>query len=226
MWKKFRMKKEKEEQTDISEQEKNQEQTTETSPCAEKTCENCQGKEENSAEENADANSDTQENLLTQDDIKELKEKAAKADEYWGKLVQLVADFDNFKKRTERKRVDDILSAKVAVIETVLPVLDNFEMAFSAAANVTDPAAKSLKLGIEMVLTQFRSVLGNCGVECIDPKDQPFDASYHEAVSELETNDIPEGSVAQVLRKGYKMSNRLIRAARVVVARKVSESKE
>lgn len=166
------------------------------------------------------------EEVLTPEDIKDLQEKASKAEEYWNKLLHLVADFDNFKKRSERKRQDDILSAKVAIVETFLPVLDNFEMAFMASAQVTDPAAKSLQQGIEMVLSQFHNVLRDCGVETIEPQGEEFDHSYHEAVSEVETDEVEDGHVAQVLRKGYKMGTRLIRAARVVVGRKVKEKAE
>jgi molecular chaperone GrpE len=163
------------------------------------------------------------EETLSPEELKELKEKASKAEEYWNKLLHLVADFDNFKKRAERKRQDDVLSAKVAIVETVLPVLDNFEIAFSTAKDIQEPTVKSLQQGIEMVLSQFRNVLKECGVEAIEPQGEEFDHSYHEAVSELETNEVAEGHVAQILRKGYKMGPRLIRPARVIVARKVSE---
>ncbi|HQC42864.1 MAG TPA: nucleotide exchange factor GrpE [Verrucomicrobiota bacterium] len=157
------------------------------------------------------------------EELKELKEKASKAEEYWNKLLHLVADFDNFKKRAERKRQDDILSAKVAIVETFLPVLDNFEIAFSAAKDIQEPTVKSLQDGIEMVLSQFRNVLKECGVDTIEPQGEEFDHSYHEAVSEQETDEVAEGHVVQVLRKGYIMGPRLIRAARVIVARKASK---
>lgn len=163
------------------------------------------------------------EETLSPEELKELREKASKAEEYWNKLLHLVADFDNFKKRSERKRQDDVLSAKVAIVETVLPVLDNFEIAFSTAKDIQDPTVKSLQQGIEMVLSQFRNVLRECGVEAIEPQGEEFDHSYHEAVSELETDEVAEGHVAQILRKGYKMGPRLIRPARVIVARKASE---
>ncbi len=163
---------------------------------------------------------------LSAEALKELREKASKAEEYWNKMLHLVADFDNFKKRAERKRQDDVLSAKVAVVETFLPVLDNFEIAFSASQNVEEPAVKSIQQGIEMVLSQFHNVLKDCGVDTIEPLGEEFDHSYHEAVSELETDEVAEGHVAQVLRKGYKMGPRLIRAARVVVAARVTEQEQ
>ena len=177
-------------------------------------------------DEQTETSEKQEEKVWTPEEIKELQEKASKAEEYWNKLLQLVADFDNFKKRSERRRQDDVLSAKVAIVETFLPVLDNFEMAFAAAAQVTDPAAKSLQMGIEMVLSQFHNVLRECGVDTIDPQGEEFDHSYHEAVSEKQTDEVPDGHVAQVLRKGYKMNERLIRAARVIVARKPSEKTE
>ena len=74
-----------------------------------------------------------------------------------------------------------------------------------------------------MVLSQFRNVLKECGVDTIEPQGEEFDHSYHEAVSEQETDEVAEGHVVQVLRKGYILGPRLIRAARVIVARKASK---
>ena len=215
MWNPFRMSKE-----DIKEQQENQnsDQTAEQEAAAENA--------EDVSVVSETENVSEKEEKLTPEEIKTLREKAAQAEENWNKLLHLVADFDNFKKRAERKRQDDILSAKIAVIETFLPVLDNFEMAFMAASQVTDPAAKSLKQGIEMVLSQFHNVLRDCGVDTIDPCGQPFDHSYHEAINEVESDSVPEGAVVTVLRKGYKLGDRLIRAARVSVARKAVSSKE
>lgn len=215
MWNPFRMNKEDTNEKEIKQTETEQDVAQKDKSVATDT----ESKNDDSVHVSV-VDDDNKEEELTPDEIKALKEQAAKADEYWNKLLHLVADFDNFKKRSERKRQDDVLAAKVAIVETFLPILDNFEMAFSAAANVTDPAAKSLKQGIEMVLSQFHNVLSDCGVECIDPKGKEFDHSYHEAVSEQETDEVPPGYVVQVLRKGYKMGERLIRAAKVVVARK------
>jgi molecular chaperone GrpE len=223
MWNVSGMKKNTEENKgcNVAEQEKeaNAQTAEKVSAGTEGTAETKQQAEAQAAEVVMEAAEET----LSAEELKELKEKASKAEEYWNKLLHLVADFDNFKKRADRKRQDDVLSAKVAIVETVLPVLDNFEIAFSTAKDIQDPTVKSLQQGIEMVLSQFRNVLKECGVEAIEPQGEEFDHSYHEAVSEIETDEVAEGHVAQILRKGYKMGSRLIRPARVIVARKVSE---
>jgi molecular chaperone GrpE len=155
----------------------------------------------------------------TPQQIQEWKEQAAKADEHWQRVVQQAADFDNYKKRATRERQDAVNYANEALLTKLLPVLDNFEMAISAAAN-DGAAAKSLQAGVSMIAGQLRNVLAESGLEEIDATGKKFDPNLHEAVSEVATKDVPEGHVAQQIRKGYKLRNRLIRPAGVVVARR------
>ena len=228
MWNPFKMKKDNLKQEENCD-EKAQEQCNASANETDKEALNKgQATAENKTAETSESEvlDDKQEKQLSAEELKELMEKAGKAEEYWNKLLQVVADFDNFKKRSERKRQDDILSAKVAIVELFLPVLDNFEMAFMAAANLTDPAAKSLQVGVEMVLSQFRNVFSECGVDCINPKGTEFDPAEQEAMSEQETTEVAPGNVVQVLRKGYKMGTRLIRPARVVVAKAPADEKQ
>ena len=100
------------------------------------------------------------------------------------------------------------------------PVLDNFEMALSAAGTSTDPTAKSLLAGVQMIAQQFRGVLTECGLEEIDAAGKAFDPHFHEAVSQQDSTEVPEGHVLQQLRKGYRLRDRLLRPATVVVARR------
>jgi molecular chaperone GrpE len=155
---------------------------------------------------------------LTAEQVGEWREKAAKADEYWDRLLRTSADFDNFRKRAARERQDAVKYAKESLIEKLLPVLDSLDMALTAA----QPAEGSdgLKAGVEMIYSQLRNVLTESGVETIDALNQPFDPNWHEAVSELPTEDVPEGNVVHQLRKGYKLKDRLLRPASVVVAKK------
>ena len=151
--------------------------------------------------------------------LEELRGKAAKADEHWDRLVRLTADFDNFKKRAVRERQDAIKFANTALIEKLVPVLDNFDMAVSAA-NAPGGTPESLKTGISMIYNQIRTALADAGLEEIDASNQPFNPAWHEAVSEQESAEAPEGHVIQQLRKGYKLRDRLVRPASVVVAKK------
>jgi molecular chaperone GrpE len=157
---------------------------------------------------------------VTPEQFEELKARAAKADENWDRLLRTTADFDNFKKRAARERTEAILFANVGLIQKLLPVVDNFEMALAAAQTTKDEKSSSLQAGIVMVLSQLKSLLVEAGVEEIDAAGKQFDPALHEAVSQQESADAPEGQVIQQIRKGYKLRERLLRPASVVVAKR------
>ena len=104
--------------------------------------------------------------------------------------------------------------------DTLIPVLDNFEMALQAASEPKAGSTEALKTGVTMIASQLRNVMSEAGLEEISATDKMFDPNFHEAVSQQETTDVPEGRVLQQLRKGYKLRDRLIRPASVVVAKK------
>ncbi len=156
----------------------------------------------------------------TPQQIEELKQKAAKADEHWERLLRTTADLENFKKRAARERQEAIKFANASLFEKLIPALDNFDMALAAANNAEGHSMESLKTGIAMIHTQLKAALTDSGLEEIDATNQPFDPNFHEAVSHQESAEVPEGQVLQQLRKGYKLRDRLIRPASVVVARK------
>jgi molecular chaperone GrpE len=151
--------------------------------------------------------------------IEELKKRAAKADENWERLLRTTADFDNFKKRAARERSEAAQFANASLLQKLLPVLDNFEMAHVAAQTAQGDKLAALQSGIAMIQQQLKSVLIDAGLEEIDAGGKPFDPALHEAVSEQESSDVPEGHVLQQLRKGYKLRDRLLRPATVVVAK-------
>ena len=153
--------------------------------------------------------------------IEELKTRAAKADESWERLLRTTADFDNFKKRAAREKTDAIKYATEGLIGKVIPVLDNFEMALAAAQNSSADSLKSLQDGVAMIHSQLKSVLTDSGLEEVDSTGKAFDPNLHEAVSQQESADVPEGHVLLQLRKGYKLRERLLRPATVIVAKKV-----
>jgi molecular chaperone GrpE len=162
---------------------------------------------------------------LTPEQFEELKARAAKADESWDRLLRTTADFDNFKKRAARERTEAIQFANASLIQKLLPVLDSFEMALAAAQNAKDDKSSSLQAGITMVQSQLKSALVEAGLEEIDAAGKPFDPAQQEAVSQLETTDVPEGYVVQQIRKGYRLRERLLRPASVVVAKKPAGAK-
>jgi molecular chaperone GrpE len=167
----------------------------------------------------AGAAADTGEEL-SGEQIEELKAKAAKADENWDKYVRAVADLDNYKKRAARERSDAVKYANEALIEKLLPIVDNFEAALAAANSPQGGSVDSLKTGIQMIFTQMKNFLSESGVEEIDALNKSFDPNLHEAVSQQAVEGVPEGQVVQQMRKGYRYRERLIRPAMVVVAKK------
>ena len=157
---------------------------------------------------------------LTPQQIEELKLKAAKADEHWERVLRATADLENFKKRAARERQEAIKFANASLLEKLIPALDNLDMALAAANNAESHSLESLKTGLAMIYNQLKSALAETGLEEIDATNQPFDPNLHEAVSHQDSAELPEGQVLQQLRKGYKLRERLIRPASVVVARK------
>jgi molecular chaperone GrpE len=157
---------------------------------------------------------------LTSAQLEDLTNRAARADDNWGRLLRATADLDNFKKRAAREREEAVKFANESLLKRLVPVLDNFDMALTAAGQNQASAAQSLQTGITMIYQQLRSALLESGLEEVDAAGRTFDPNWHEAVSQEETNQVPEGQVLQQLRKGYKLRERLIRPASVVVARK------
>ncbi len=157
---------------------------------------------------------------LTPEQLAELKARAAKADEHWERLLRTAADLENVRKRAVRDRQDAVRYANEALVAKLVPVLDNFDAAVTAAGAAAAGSADSLRVGVQMIHVQLRSVLAEAGLEEVDATGQAFDPNLHEAVSHQDSADVPEGHVLQQLRKGYKLKDRLVRPATVVVARK------
>src|SRR5262245_28913295 len=116
----------------------------------------------------------------------ELKAQAGKAREYYDQLVRTAADFDNYKKRAAREKQDAIKYANENLLQKLIGVLDNFDMAVAAAGNSSDPAVKSLHTGVNMILVQLRNALAESGLEEIDALNKTFDPNLHEAISQQE----------------------------------------
>ncbi len=161
---------------------------------------------------------------LTPEQVESLKGRAAKADEHWERLLRTTADFDNFKKRAAREKGEAVQYANVALLQKLLPVLDNFEMALAAVESVKEDKLASLKSGVAMIQQQLRSVLMETGLEEIDATGKPFDPTLHEAVSQQESSEVKDGNVLQQIRKGYRWKDRLLRPAAVVVAKAPAEA--
>jgi molecular chaperone GrpE len=147
--------------------------------------------------------------------IEAAREAAEERDEYLDALRRVAADFDNYRKRQERDRQQLLLDANERLIAALLPVLDDLERALDALeAHEPD----KVKDGVERVLRSLESTLEREGLQAIDPKDQPFDPHEHEALTSQPADGVKEGTVVQVFQRGFRLGERVIRPARVVVA--------
>ena len=135
-----------------------------------------------------------------------------KNNELADRLLRLTAEFDNFRKRTQKEKENLYKDAQAATIGSFLEVLDNLER----AAQVGD--GDDLSKGVDMVITQFKAVLEKMGVTEVNPQGQPFDPELHNAVSHIEDENVGENIVVNVFQKGYVMGDRVIRFAMVQVA--------
>ena len=167
------------------------------------------------AAENAEAKASeqTEESLLTQlqGDIERFRDHA----------LRTQADFDNFRKRAAREKEDAIKYSNASFLERLIPILDNFELGLTAArGSATD---SPIIAGMDMVAKQLTDFLGSSGVEPVNAEGQPFDPNLHEAVAQEESATVPEGIVIRQLRKGFKLRDRLLRPATVVVSKGVAK---
>jgi molecular chaperone GrpE len=145
---------------------------------------------------------------------KQLEEAGAKAAEYLAMAQRVQADFENYRKRNESVRADAFAEGRRDVSAAMLPVLDNLERAVDAAAGCEDEA---LRNGIGLVLRQMTEVYQKLDVSAIDRKGEKFDPNLENAVLQGTEEDGEPGTVCQVLQKGYKMGDKVLRHAMVKV---------
>ena len=139
-------------------------------------------------------------------------------------VIRMRADFDNFRKRLQKEKEESIRYANEGLLESLIPIFDNFELGLQAAEQTTD--VKSLVMGMSMVKEQLKRFLDDSGLQQIDAGTGEFDPHIHEAVAHEESSEVPEGQIITQRRKGYKLKDRLIRPASVVVAKAPEEATE
>jgi len=148
-------------------------------------------------------------------ELEQLKARAAQADENWERFLRTAADLDNYRKRVARERDEWIRNTRENVIGALLPALDNLERALGHA-----DAGTPLHEGLLQVQKQFASALAGFGlVEFIAEPGSPFDPNAQEAVGHVESADHADGVVIQQVQSGYKLGDRLLRPARVIVSK-------
>lgn len=159
---------------------------------------------ENNAGDSAET-SPTPEELLKQE-IDQLNDK----------YIRLFAEFDNYKRRTAKERLDLMGSANKETVVSMLPVLDDFERAFKAFENANDVTA--LKEGVELIFTKFKNIMVSKGVKPMESIGQPFNIDFHEAITNVPApSEELKGKVIDEVEKGYFLNDKVVRFAKVVV---------
>ena len=171
--------------------------------------------EENIKNENLEEEKNQNEKTEKKEEKKQNKDMVPKEeyDELDDRYKRILAEFENFKKRSGKEREGLYNSILSDVVEVILPVLDNLENA--AKVETKD---EEYKKGVELVLKQFSDVLSSKGIEEIKTVGETFDPELHEAVSSIQDENLGVQEIAQEYRKGYKIGNRVIRHSMVVVA--------
>lgn len=130
--------------------------------------------------------------------------------------VRLMAEFDNYRKRTLKEKLELIQNGGERVISDTLPIVDNFERALSNMESATDVDA--IKQGVELIYNQLISMLKQHGVKAIETENQDFDTEYHEAITTIPApTDDAKGKIVDCTLKGYMLNEKVIRHSKVVV---------
>ncbi len=150
-------------------------------------------------------------------ELEALKEKAAKADEHWDRILRMTAEYENARKGLEKRSQDSIRYANEQLLLEVLPLVDNLDRAVASLDQGHD--LKQVKEGLHLVQNTFHKVLEKHGVEVIPALGQAFDPNRHEAVGEVETDAVEDGHVAEEIQRGYLLNGRVARASQVRIAK-------
>ncbi|MBP3447062.1 MAG: nucleotide exchange factor GrpE [Clostridia bacterium] len=135
-------------------------------------------------------------------------------DEKNDQLLRTLAEYDNFRKRSQREKEALYAECKASVINALLPVADNFDRIFANP----DGTLEDYKKGVEMTFKQFSDVFKNLGIEAFGEVGEEFDPNFHNAVMHTEDGSVGENTITNVLVKGYKLGDKIIRPAMVAVA--------
>ena len=153
---------------------------------------------------------------LADPELKELREKAAKADQNYDQLLRTKADLENFRKRTARERDEIVQRANEHLLKELFVVLDHFDLGLQTTR--ASESKEGILEGLELVQKQLEGFFHKLGVEMIDAIGQDFDPAFHEAIAQQDS-DVPAGKVISQIRKGYRLRGHLLRPAAVVVSK-------
>jgi molecular chaperone GrpE len=170
------------------------------------------------AQATEESDSEAQNAPVSREEFDQLK---AERDQLLDRLARLQAEFENARKRGDRERIEFRDYATGTVVEQFLPVLDNFELALQASAT-----AEQLRSGVELIVKQMEDILRQLQVTPVPAVGEAFDPRVHEAMGTVERDDLPDQHVAEEIRRGYRLRERLLRPAMVRVASNPRQTSE
>ena len=172
------------------------------------------GKAKENTEEKINIDADSQETQDTQD-TQESVVKEVNVD-FKDKYIRLYSEFENYRKRTAKEKIEIITNASENVIKEILPIVDDFERAILNNKDVSD--AENIKEGLELIYNKLNKTLANQGLKSMDSIEKEFDADIHEAITKVPApKENLKGKVIDVIEKGYTINEKVIRFAKVVV---------
>ncbi len=151
----------------------------------------------------------------------EIDQLKVERDQLLDRLARMQAEFENARKRTEREKKEFRDHVTGSVVEQFLPVLDNFELALKSTGS-----AQQLRSGVSLIMKQMEEILEKMQVSAIPAVGESFDPRVHEALGAVERDDVPDQHVAEEIRRGYKIRERLLRPALVRVAHNAKQTSE
>ena len=180
----------------------------------------------NNEDQNINEEQDNKDSVETNDTVVNTEEQVEEApaeqtmeekyNELNDKFVRLYAEFDNFRRRTNKEKVDLISSASASILKDLVPVLDDFERALENNEKSDD--IEAVKEGVKLVAHKFKSLLESKGLKQMVAKGEPFDSEFHEAIANIPApEDSLKGKVVDDVEKGYLLNEKVIRFAKVVV---------
>jgi len=155
------------------------------------------------------------------DPLAEAKAETARFKEQW---MRSAADFDNFRKRSRKELEDTRKAGREELLKDLLPVFDNLERAMTSSERATE--VKAVADGLKLVLRQFTDTLARSGITKVPTVGLPFDPGMHEAIQQVESDEVAPGTVMAEVQPGYLQGERLVRAAMVVVAKPKADATE
>ncbi len=159
-------------------------------------------------------------------DTARIEDLSAELIETKDRWIRLQADFENFRRRAQREREEAVRYGSQNLFKELLTTVDNLERAIEHARKGGGGNLENLLQGVELVQKDLLGLMARHGVSEVDAIGQPFDPSHHEAMAQAPDGSVAPGTILEVLQKGYKLRDRLLRPARVIVARPVEETEK